>query len=1022
MTLLNKRTVRFSYINSVITVVLFFVGLAQGHLLIGDTASNEHAVVFNRDTIVTIDTNTDQYLTISIPYVTSIIPFIVFFGVLLLVFGVALYRYRLYRFKKRTILLKEQVALRTKELEMLSVVAREIDNGVAICDERGVFQWINEGYKRLYGWGLNELHAMDRDTMSSFYGEHTHEILEECVTEKKPIHFKISLTSANGIELWSHSTLTPILSESGEVKQVILVDSDISELEVIRKKAEEANVAKGEFLANMSHEIRTPMNGVIGMTGLLLDTDLGSEQRRFAETVRSSAESLLGLINDILDFSKIEAGKLDLELINFDLQGLLDDFSSMMVYRASEKELRYECFVDAGVPTLLQGDPGRVRQVLNNLVGNAFKFTEQGSVTIHVSLVSREGDKAILKFSVVDTGLGIAQDKLGTLFEKFTQADSSTTRKYGGTGLGLAISKQLSILMGGEVGIESTLGKGSAFWFTVAFEVQEEPQKPKVLTEIAFEKLRTLVVSPENDGRRILGDQLASAGVLLDYADSFSDAIAKLHSAHIKRESYSIALIDMHLPEKNGEMLGAFLRKDRQYDGVKLILLTALGDRGDARVCQEIGFDGYLTLPVHKEELQGVLSECLTKESGAPLSTRHTVRESRDVILNKQGRILVADDNMINQQVATNVLKKFGLRADAVADGKEAIDALQSICYDLVLMDVQMPVMDGLEATREIRQGIEGIDSAIPIIALTAGAMQKDKDLCFDSGMNDYLTKPIDPYELKEKLNNWLPDVSESTQAKKPVKDIATYEKNEAAKLSGLVLIVEDNKLNQRVASKVMDKLGLSVMIAENGKKAIELLQKNPIDIIFMDVQMPEMDGIETTRIIRSGKAGEECKEVPIIALTAHAGSKECFAVGMNDFLSKPIVRDLVREKVIKWVKRAVEEQYEVFNDELLLRRTMNDMGLAKNIIGLYLKSIHEESELLCSAIEDEEHAQVMALAHSLKGATINIGGQRLAETLTKLEVESKGSQGYSIGRDRLTVDVQELVGALTLFIQNENG
>ncbi len=1007
-------------------LVVFCSSMVSGHVLLGeggtDTTAHEHAIVFNSDTVLIDDTETDQYITLSIPYVTSMSPILAIGGVFLAVLGFALYRYRLYRLNMHTLILKEQVALRTQELEMLSVVAREIDNGVAICDAKGTFQWINEGYNRLYGWGLSELYSLQRDTMSRFYGEHTHEILAECVADKKAIHFKTSLFAADGHELWSHSTLTPILSENGEVKQVIIVDSDISELEVIRKKAEEANVAKGEFLANMSHEIRTPMNGVIGMTGLLLDTDLDSEQHRFAETVRSSAESLLGLINDILDFSKIEAGKLDLELIDFDLQGLLDDFSSMMIYRASEKELKYECSVETDVPTLLKGDPGRVRQILNNLVGNAFKFTEKGLVEIHVSQVSSKSGGALLKFSVVDTGLGIAEDKLGTLFEKFTQADSSTTRKYGGTGLGLAISKQLSILMGGEVGIESTLGKGSEFWFTVAFDLQEETEALKELPEIQFGDVRTLVVFPENDSRRILVDQLVSVGVLLDVVDSFGDAIAKLHAALIKGEPYSVALIDMHLPEKNGEMLGAFLRKNQQFKALKLILLTTLGDRGDARECKKIGFDGYLTTPIHRNELRGVLSECLTKESDAPLTTRHTVRESRDIPLNKQGRILVADDNMINQQVAINVLKKFGLRADAVADGREAIDALQSISYDLVLMDVQMPVMDGLEATKKIRTGLEGVNTAIPIIALTAGAMQKDRDLCFESGMNDYLVKPIDPYDLKEKLNNWLPETPDHNTSDSAQKSAQKNESKQISQLGGLVLLVEDNKLNQRVASKVMDKLGLSVMIAENGKEAIELLQKNAFDIIFMDVQMPEMDGIETTKHIRSGDAGEERREIPIVALTAHAGSKECLAAGMTDFLSKPIARDLVREKVVKWVKRAMEEQLEVFNDELLLRRTMNDMDLAKKIVGLYLKSIDEESESLCKAIEDGEHSTVLELAHSLKGATINIGGQRLAEQLVALEKEAHTAHVYSIQRDVLLGDVQELVGALTLFIQNENG
>ncbi len=653
-----------------------------------------------------------------------------------------------------------------ERLRRLSRAVEQSPAAVVITDVHGAIEYVNPKFTQITGYTAAEVKGQNpRILKSGMQSPIVYEGLWTTILSGGEWRGEFANRKKSGEIYWESASIVPIRDSAGAITHFLAVKEDITErkraeeeLRRAKEAAEAANRAKSQFLANMSHEIRTPMNGVIGMAGLLLDTDLSLEQRRYAEIVRSSGEALLAVINDILDFSKIEARRLNLECADFDLRSVLEYTASLMGIKTSEKKLELLFEVVPGTPCLLRGDAGRLRQVLVNLLGNAVKFTSQGEVAVTVRADSEDEQKATLLFTVRDTGIGFRQEQASVLFEPFVQADGSKTRRYGGTGLGLAISKQLVEMMGGQIGVRSQEGKGATFWFTAAFEKQPAASAPSTSIQPDLRAARVLVVDDNATNRHLLCALLRSWGCRPEESADAGSALSALHQAARTSEPFQIGVLDLDLPDMDGVDLGRRIATDPELEPTALYLMTGSGRLVAGARLHALGFTGQIAKPIWERKLLETLL-ATSSQGRASEASRSGISQtaSRRAGAEPKFRILVAEDNPTNQVVAGMMLRKLGFSADLVGNGLEALQALQQRAYDLLLLDCEMPEMDGYETAQRIRDPRSGArNPLIPIVALTADAIAGDREKCFQAGMNDYLAKPVEPRHLAEVLGNWL--------------------------------------------------------------------------------------------------------------------------------------------------------------------------------------------------------------------------------------------------------------------------
>lgn len=654
-----------------------------------------------------------------------------------------------------------------RRLRVLSRAVEQSPVTIVITDPTGAIEYVNPKFVQTTGYTVEEALGNNPRVLKSgqqpaeFYKE-----LWETISTGHDWHGEFSNKRKNGEIYWESASISPIRDSQGQIIHFVAIKEDITQrkraqedLLQAKQAAESASIAKSQFLANISHEIRTPMNGVIGMTGLLLETELSASQRRYADIIRSSGENLLSLLNDILDFSKIEADKLELELLDFDLRAMLEDTAEMLALRAHEKNLGFTCHIAPHLHSFLRGDPGRLRQILLHLGGNAIKFTAKGEVAIKVTVLSESDQQFTALFEVRDTGIGVAKDKISLLFNAFQQVDASTTRQFGGVGLGLAISKRLVEKMGGEIGVRSIENQGSTFWFTTVFDKQLPHQNGVIVPFVNLHGIRVLAVDDKATNRLVVAEQLASCGLRHEETESAATALTLLRQAYAAGDPFRLVVTDMQMFEMDGENLGRAIKADPKLRNTILVMLTSLGNRGDAKRLVNLGFAAYLTKPVSQAQLHDCLMILLGNAAAGQLTptglvTRHTLNEAQ----RQPFRILLAEDNLINQRIALKMLEKLGYPADAVSNGREAIEALETRHYDLVFMDVEMPEMDGLTTTRRIRGGQTRVpDSHLPIIAMTGHTEASDRDFCLEAGMNDHVGKPVHPQLLSQAVARWCP-------------------------------------------------------------------------------------------------------------------------------------------------------------------------------------------------------------------------------------------------------------------------
>lgn len=899
------------------------------------------------------------------------------------------------------------------------------------------------------------------------------------------------------------------------------LDLSLRRVTQIKKVSKNADTAKSHFFANMNHEIRTPLNAIIGMTDLLIDTDLNSEQLEYAESVKSASKSLHYFVNDLLDFSKLEKEELDLDMMDFDFRVAIEEIVDIYTARTFSKGLDFSCMIDHRIPPILHGDPARLRQIISHLADNAIKFTEAGWVTIDVRYVREIDQFVAIRFEITDTGIGINKEDLENILTPFTQGDGSLTRKHGGVGLGLTLSRRLIDLMDGTFDISSNKDSGTTITVHLTFEKQKsQTEKPGHCAELTGKHF--LIVDDNETNRHVLREMLRLWSCSYDESDSGEGALQKIQSTD---KVFDAVILDMELPDMNGSELIQRIKGAQSSQNLQTLMITSLGQRGDASRLKNLGLSGYLTRPIRHSVLHDALAELIgdthqTTAKNDSLITKYSVQENKK----RRMRILLVEDSIVNQQIATKIIEKLGFRVDVTSNGEEAITALAGAAYDIVFMDVQMPVMDGIEATRHIRLGTRKTKNPdIPIIAMTAHTLPGIQKQFNEVGMNATILKPIHPDEIlsciknhgnpspekkgknqesvdnnrlkleqhKEKHDiqtetesdiksssiydrgallkrldgdeellqeiiadflNDIPELNETLKMAIDQKDhktiafIAFTIKEGAADISSTpvveicdqlesaaktqnidtvkslyksfekliqqlkasflpqkpekaykILVVEDEPTNQKLMEQILKKKNYSFKIVENGNLAIESMKQQYFDLIFMDIQLPGMDGMEVTQRIRYIEPDIINPDAPVIAVSAHAlkDDKMLFSSSeMDDFIEKPIQQELLYKKIEYYMnKEHIKKTTVKFDREELMDRIGNDQTIYESTVRFFKTHVTDLLAQIKIAVDEKNVEEVSNIAHTLKGVTANMSAKQMSETALELENAGKEDQ-----------------------------